>query len=75
MEALRKNESQLRFVPINPWWNITNNKGKWESKGEMGWRVVKIKELKKIDSWKEAKEESGNIGLVNCEDCRDRNHV
>ncbi len=36
---------------------------KGESKGKRGWRVVKSKELKKINSWKEAKEELGNNGL------------
>ncbi len=68
METRRKNESQLKFVTINPWWNKTNGKEK------RGWRPVKSKDLKKIDSWEDAKEESGNSGLANKEDRRDQNH-
>ncbi len=44
---------------------------KRENKGKRGWRVVKNKELKKIDNWKETEEESGNNGLENKEDCSD----
>jgi hypothetical protein len=48
---------------------------KWESKGKRGWRVVKSKELKEIDSWQEMEEELGNNGLANGEDCRDQSHM
>jgi hypothetical protein len=37
--------------------------------------VVKSKELEKIDSWEEAKEESGNNDLVNKKDNRDWNRM
>jgi hypothetical protein len=46
-----------------------------ESKGKMGWRVVKSKEIDKIDSWKEVEEESGNIGLAYVKDCNDQNYM
>ncbi len=48
---------------------------KGENKGKKGWRVVKSKELEKIDNWEETKEELGNNGLADKEDCRDRNHM
>jgi hypothetical protein len=79
VEAPRKNEYWLRFVVVNLWWNKTNNnekKGKQRKKKvEGGWRVVKNKELKKIDSWEETEEESWNNGLANEEDCRDWSHM
>jgi hypothetical protein len=37
--------------------------------------MVKSKELKKIDNWKEEEEESGNSGWADGEDCKDRNHM
>ncbi len=48
---------------------------KWESKGKRGWRVVKSKELKKIDSWEEMEEELGNNDLANGEDYREQSHM
>jgi hypothetical protein len=50
MEALKKNEFELKFIVSNLW-SRTNNKEK------KGWKVVKNKELKKIDNWKEMEEE------------------
>jgi hypothetical protein len=44
-------------------------------KEKKGWRVVKSKELEKIDSWEETKEELRNIGLVDGEDCKDWSHM
>jgi hypothetical protein len=41
----------------------------------MGWNVVKIKELEKIDNWEKTKEELRNNSLANEEDCKDRNHI
>jgi hypothetical protein len=36
---------------------------------------MKSKELEKIDSWEEAKEELGNNNLVDEKDWRDRRHM
>jgi hypothetical protein len=41
----------------------------------MGWRVLKSKELEKINNWEETKEKLGNSSLVDREDHRDWNHM
>jgi hypothetical protein len=48
---------------------------KGESKGKSGWKVVKSKELEKIDNWEETKEELGNNALANKEDYMDQKHM
>lgn len=74
VEAPKKNQSRLRFATINLWWSRTINNEKKESKGKKGWRVVKSKELEKINNWEETEEGSEN-DLANEEDCRDSSHM